>query len=337
MFGADDGRDDGGKPPRLDRALVAALARQGVSCTRSQLARVFAAGKVTIGGAPVKPSRPVEIKNGEEICVELELLPPAPLRAEPEPLPLTVIYEDDHLLVVNKAAGMVVHPAPGHPGGTLVNAVLHHLRVLAEALPVMPGNEGLARPGIVHRLDKDTSGLLVIAKHLQAQEGLASQFRVHSIRRVYLGVVHGVPGWTSKTMHTLHGRDPRDRRRFVPVNPGPSTPSSEVKAAREAITHARLERPLGDDAALLSFRLETGRTHQIRMHARHVGHPIVGDAVYASRRARSPRVRAAARGLGRHALHATTLGFRHPVTGDEVDLHAPLPPELDGLVRRLEN
>ncbi|MBZ5713417.1 RluA family pseudouridine synthase [Nannocystis pusilla] len=301
---------------RLDQALVAELARRGHPCTRSQLARAFAAGKVwAAGGAALKASRLVDA----EVEVEVELQAPAPLHATPEALPLQVVFEDEHLLVIDKPAGMVVHAGPGHSHGTLVNAVLHHLGAGAEALPVLPGNDA-TRPGIVHRLDRDTSGLLVVAKHMQAQEGLAAQFRRHSLRRRYLGVVRDAPPFDEKTLRTGHGRDPVDRRRFT----------WDARDGRRAVTHVRtLERLTG--AALLGFQLETGRTHQIRMHCRMLGHPIVGDALYGGLGG-SPAIRALAESLGRHALHAAVLGFRHPISDAELDFESALPPELRALI-----
>lgn len=298
---------------------MAELARRGAPCTRSQLARAFAAGKVRVAGAQsFKPSKIVDA----ELDVEVELLAPEPLHAEPEALPLRVVFEDEHLLVIDKPAGMVVHAGPGHASGTLVNAVLHHLGASADDLPVLPGNDA-TRPGIVHRLDRDTSGILVVAKHLQAQEGLAAQFRVHDLRRTYLGVVRGAPRFESTTLKTMHGRDPHDRRRFSPDAPG----------GRRAITHVKVRERLAG-AALLEFRLETGRTHQIRMHCRMLGHPIVGDALYGGLGGPSP-IRELAAGLGRHALHAAELGFRHPISGVALDFTSPLPPELADLIRAL--
>ncbi|WP_276601630.1 RluA family pseudouridine synthase [Nannocystis radixulma] len=301
---------------RLDQALVAELARRGHPCTRSQLARAFAAGKVcAAGGVALKASRLVDA----EVEVEVELQAPAPLHATPEALPLQVVFEDEHLLVIDKPAGMVVHAGPGHSHGTLVNAVLHHLGLGAEELPVLPGNDA-TRPGIVHRLDRDTSGLLVVAKHMQAQEGLAAQFRRHSLRRRYLGVVRDTPPFREKTLRTGHGRDPVDRRRFT----------WDARDGRRAVTHVRtLERLTG--AALLGFQLETGRTHQIRMHCRMLGHPIVGDALYGGLGG-PPAIRALAESLGRHALHAAVLGFRHPISGAELDFESALPPELRALI-----
>lgn len=304
---------------RLDAALVAALQRQGRSCSRSQLARAFAAGQVRVGGVPAaKPARIVDAA----VEVELELDEPAPAQAVAEDLPLRVVYEDAELLVIDKPAGMVVHAGPGHERGTLVNAVLHHLGKRAAELPVLRGNDA-TRPGIVHRLDRDTSGLIVVARTERAQEGLAAKFRVHDLRRRYLGVVWGAPGFTKKSLRTRHGRDPGDRRRFSP----------HVDEGREAVTHLQVLRTLRD-AALLEFMLETGRTHQIRMHCRMLGHPIVADAMYGGMGG-PPSRRALAAALGRHALHAAQLGFRHPVSGVELDFESPLPPDLQGLLAQL--
>ena len=272
-----------------------------------------------VGGAPAgKPGRIVEA--AVEVEVELDL--PRPVEAVAEDLPLSVVYEDADLLVIDKPAGMVVHAGPGHERGTLVNAVMHHLGPRAAAMPVLPGNDA-TRPGIVHRLDRDTSGLIVVAASARAQEGLAEKFRVHDLRRRYLGVVWGVPPFQKRTLRTRHGRDPGDRRRFSP----------HVDEGREAVTHLQLVRALRD-AALLEFQLETGRTHQIRMHCRMLGHPIVADAMYGGNGG-PPTRRAISAALGRHALHAAHLGFRHPVTGVELDFDAPLPPDLSDLLERL--
>ncbi len=303
---------------RLDRALVDSLVAAGEAITRSQLARSFAAGQVRIAGRPVKPALRLE----GPVVVELEAVAPPPLaHARPEPIPLTIVHEDAALLVVDKPAGMVVHAGPGHAGGTLVNAALHHLEVSLEQLPTLPGNDA-ERPGIVHRLDRDTSGLIVVAKTLPALTLLAEQFRAHSIDRAYLGIVLGVPDFATRRIETRHGRDPADRRRFSPDH-----------GERRALTTMTLLRPLGEHAALARFELETGRTHQIRMHARHVGHPIFADPLY-GRRPRDPGVRALAEALGRHALHAAVLGFAHP-DGGRVRFESPLPPELERLAEAL--
>ncbi|TPV93035.1 MAG: RluA family pseudouridine synthase [Myxococcales bacterium FL481] len=301
---------------RFDRAVLAAVLEAGITCTRSALSRSFGAGLVRVADQAIRPGATVR----QPVEVAVVLLEPEPLSADPEPLPLDVVFEDDWLLVVNKPAGMAVHPGPGHPRGTLVNAVLHHLAV--ETLPVLPGNP-LHRPGLVHRIDRDTSGLLVLARHVRAQEGLARQFREHSIERSYAAIVRGLPSWTSRVVDTPHGRDPVDRRRFAPVN----------DATRRAISHFAVEESLRG-AACLRCRLETGRTHQIRMHARVLGHPLLGDALY-GRPPRDERVAAVAKELGRHALHAQRLGFHHPASGELVRFSSPLPRDYQRAVTGL--
>lgn len=308
-------------PLRLDVALTRALAAADRGVTRSMLARAFAAGGVRVDGRVCKPSRLVESR----LQVSLTLPAPAPLSASPEPIPLSILHEDDDLLVIDKPAGMVVHPGPGHTHGTLVAAVLHHLGVRAQDLPVLPGNDA-TRPGIVHRIDRDTSGAVVVAKHARAQEILAAQFRAHSIERRYWALVCGDPPWPSRTVHTGHARDPADRRRFHPAPFG--------RGVREAITTLSVRERLGA-AAVIEAMLQTGRTHQIRMHARHVGHPILGDAVYGGAARREP-LASVSRALGRHALHAATLGFAHPDGGRAVRFEAALPPELVEAVAALQ-
>ena len=296
---------------RLDRAIVAALARSGVVCTRSQLARAFVDQLVSSDGRTLQPGRP----QTRVMKVELDLPQPEPLRAEPEPLPLRVVYEDEAVLVVDKPAHMPVHASIGHVRGTLVNAVLAHLNVGASELPVLPGNDAM-RPGIVHRIDMDTSGLLVVTKTFTAQTSLARQFREHHIERSYLGIVVGNPNETRFELDTLHGRDPNQRKRFSPM----------VARGRRARTTVVVEQQLRG-ACVCRFYLDTGRTHQIRMHAAHIGHPILADALYGAR-PRDPAICEVALQLGRHALHATTLGFVHPLTGAWIRLDSPLPDEL---------
>lgn len=301
---------------RVDRALVEALAERGHAITRSQLARSFEAGLVHSEGRTLKRGSKLE----RACVVELELLDAEPLaHAFPEPIPLTIVHEDRSLLVIDKPAGMVVHAGPGHARGSLVNAVLHHLN--NAALPVLPGN-GPERPGLVHRLDRDTSGLIMVAKTMPALASLAEQLRAHTIERSYLGVVLGDPTWDTLRVETRHGRDPTDRRRFSPEH-----------GERHAVTNVAVVRRLGGHASVLAFVLETGRTHQIRMHARHVGHPIFADALY-GRQPRDARLRKLADALGRHALHAAVLGFDHP-DGKRLRFESPLPPELVQLIESI--
>lgn len=299
--------------------MVLALAEAGHDCTRSQLARAFAQGLVTSEGEPVKASTRIEWPR----TVDLVLARAEPLRAEPEALPLTVLHEDDDVLVVDKAAGMVVHAGPGHSRGTLVNAVLHHLGLDADGLPTLPGNDQ-TRPGIVHRLDRHTSGVMIIAKHEAAQEKLAAQFRTHSLRRRYLGIVEGVVPWGHRRVETGHARDPGERRRFAPIQ----------SAKRRAISEVQVIRRLSG-ATVLGFTLHTGRTHQIRMHARHLEYPILGDGLY-GRVPRTAAVKAAVAPLERHALHAELLELDHPRDGRRMRWTSPLPTELQALVDRLD-
>lgn len=303
---------------RVDRAVVAALARAGHQVSRSQLARAFDRGEVVCDGIPLTPGAALK----EALEVEVVLPVPEPLAAFPEPLELRVVHDDAALVVIDKRAGMPVHAGPGHPSGTLVNAVLHHLGAQADELPVLPGNEDY-RPGLVHRLDKDTSGLIVVAKHLRALEHLAAQFREHSIERSYLGIVRGEPSFTHLRVETTHARDPADRRRFAPETAG---------AKRQATTTMEIVERL-EGAALVRFVLETGRTHQIRMHARHVGHPLLGDELYGST-PRSEGLRALSRQLGRQALHAAVLGFLHP-DGETMRFECAPPEDMQAALRAL--
>jgi 23S rRNA pseudouridine1911/1915/1917 synthase len=282
-------------PVRCDRAVVDALAAIGEEVSRVAVQRAFAEGLVRAQGRPIAPRTRVT----GPLELEVTLVPARPLAAEPEALPLSVVFEDADLLAVDKPPGMVVHASAGHAHGTLVNAVLHHLGAEAEDLPVLPGNDD-TRPGIVHRLDKDTSGVMVIAKHARAQARLAEQFQRHDLFRSYLGVVIGVPAW------------------------------AEMRAITDIAVHERLHA-----AAACTFVLHTGRTHQIRMHARHLGHPIVGDALYGPARLRDERLAEAAHVLGRQALHAAELHLAHPSTGELLRLSAPLPADITRLLDAL--
>lgn len=280
---------------RADQAL-ASLA--GV--TRAQARRWIDLGRAQLGGRPLRAAQRVAV--GERIDAQ----PPELLaaRAGPEPIVLDVLYEDADLIVVDKPAGLVVHPAPGHPGGTLVNALLHHCGDLA-------GIGGVLRPGIVHRLDRGTSGVMVAAKRDATHAALAAQFCDHTVERVYLAIVRGAPGPQAGRVDREIGRHPRDRKRM----------SVETAAGRRAVTAWRVrERFPARGYALLEVRPETGRTHQIRVHLAASGLPIAGDPVYG-------RARRAPDGppLARPALHAATLGFTHPLTGERLRFEAPPP------------
>jgi 23S rRNA pseudouridine1911/1915/1917 synthase len=280
---------------RLDQALA-----QLAGVPRAQAQRWIEAGRVAVDGASARPSQ--RVSAGAAIAVD----PPeaTPLDAQPEAIPLVVLYEDADLIVIDKPAGLVVHPAPGHASGTLVNALLHHCRDLA-------GIGGVLRPGIVHRLDRGTSGVLVAAKRDAAHSALAAQFKDHSIERVYRALVRGVPGADEGSVERAIGRHPTDRKRM----------SVRTKSGRAAQTHWRVaQRFAKSGVALLEVRPATGRTHQIRVHLSSTGWPIVGDPVYGKG--------GESFGLTRPALHAAVLGFTHPSTGERLRFEAPLPEDF---------
>ncbi|GEA15048.1 pseudouridine synthase [Moorella sp. E308F] len=291
--------EDRGK--RLDSWLAGKL--EGVS--RSRVQQLLDAGKVAFSGGG-RPKANYRLRGEEKIQVNL----PEPVRLEvrPEPIPLDILYEDEDVIVVNKPQGMVVHPAPGNEHGTLVNALLYHCGDLS-------GINGVLRPGIVHRLDKDTSGILVAAKNDAAHLGLAAQVKAHSMKRVYLALVHGVVTEPRGRIEAPIGRHPVDRQRMAVTD----------KNSREAITHYRVLEQF-DRYTLLEARLETGRTHQIRVHMAFLGHPVVGDPKYGPRRCPFD--------LPGQLLHAGCLGFNHPVRGDYLEFTAPPPPIF---LRVLEN
>jgi 23S rRNA pseudouridine1911/1915/1917 synthase len=277
---------------------------------RSQISRWIEQGRVTVDGASCKASHRVSL--GSEINAE----PPDVVRmaARPEAIELDILFEDSHLIVVNKRAGMVVHPAPGHPSKTLVNALLHHCGDLA-------GIGGVLRPGIVHRLDQGTSGVIVAAKNDAAHGHLAAQFHDHSIHRVYRTFVRSVPRDDAGEIDRAIGRHPRDRKRM----------SIKTRVGRAAKTLWSVERRFSaSSVALLEIRPQTGRTHQIRVHLASAGMPIVGDRVYG--RARRDALSSA---LDRPALHAAELGFEHPSTGETLRFSAELPPDLSDLLELL--
>ncbi|HTO11427.1 MAG TPA: RluA family pseudouridine synthase [Candidatus Binatia bacterium] len=291
---------------RLDRWLAAAVPEQ----SRAKIQALIGSGHVRVDGAAAKASH--RLRGGER--VEIAIPPPPPETLEPEPIALTVVHEDDHVLVIDKPAGMVVHPGAGHARGTLAAAALAHA-------PAVAGVGGPRRPGIVHRLDKDTSGLLVMAKSQAAYESLTAQLAARTVRRVYLSVVHGRLGAAEGVIDRPIGRDPRDRTRMAVRPPG---------RGRRAVTRWRvLER--FPDFTLLEARLETGRTHQIRVHLASLGHPVAGDRVYGGRRRAVP---VALDGL---ALHAAGLGFVHPVTREREEYASPLPSRLEHLLSHLRH
>ena len=287
---------------RLDRWL----AGQAGAPSRSALQGLVEAGFVRRNGAPA--NKKDKLAAGDRIT--LTLPDPQPIEAQPQNIPLDIVYEDDHLLVVNKPKGMVVHPASGNPDGTLVNALLYHCR------GQLSGVGGAIRPGIVHRIDKDTSGLLVVAKDDLTHQGLSEQMAVHAIHRVYHAVVYGNIRQDTGTIEAPIGRDPRDRKRMA-VTPG---------QGKRACTHWQVLERFGR-FTLLACRLETGRTHQIRVHMAHIGHPLAGDPVYGPR--------SVIRELQGQCLHAKELGFRHPVTGQEMRFDSPLPAYFTTFLERL--
>lgn len=310
---------------RIDRWLARCLEARGETppLSRNRLKSLILDGRLSAGDATITdPSTPV--KPGARYL--LRIPPAAPAVPEAQDLPLTVVYEDAALIVIDKPAGMTVHPAPGAPKDTLVNALIAHCG------DSLSGIGGVKRPGIVHRIDKDTSGLLVVAKTDAAHHALAARFAEHSIERAYRALCWGTPLPPAGRIEGAIGRHPRDRIRMAVRPDGTGKP---------AATHYRTVRRFGESAALLECRLETGRTHQIRVHLSHIGHPLVGDPVYG--RGRSGRlsglpdaVRDRLRGFPRQALHAAVLGFPHPVTGTELRFESPLPSDFEALLSDLE-
>ncbi len=294
---------------RLDRWLTAQLTAQWPELSRSRIQKLIEQGQVQRNGTVcTRKQEPVQV--GDRLLVTLPLATPTAL--EPEAMSLEILYEDEHLLVLNKPAGLVVHPAPGHPTGTLVHGLLAH----CDRLPEIGGSQ---RPGIVHRLDKDTSGAIAIAKTDLAHHHLQQQFQAKTAYRLYVAVVHGAPPQMTGTIDLPIGRHPTDRKRMAAL---PNNPR-----ARAAVTHWQVLERLGN-YTLMQFRLETGRTHQIRVHSSAIGYPIVGDPVYSSDRSgRSLGVN-----LPGQALHAWKLCFQHPVTGDSIAVTAPWPPVLQTLL-----
>ena len=300
-------------PDQAGIRLDAYLASQIEGWSRARLHRLIESEDVLVNGKVAKPS--YKLRAADEI--EVELVAPPNDAFTPEDIPLDIVYEDETLVVVNKPAGLVVHPAPGAPSGTLANALAYHFQKL-------PG--GSARPGIVHRLDRDTSGLLVVAKTEAALENLSDQFRDRTVYKSYLALVHGrVLSNTGKIDQPL-ARDRSNRTRMAVVRGG-----------RNALTLYRVRRAF-DRFTLLDVELKTGRTHQIRVHLASIKHPVVADETYGGGRdntIKDPRLRARIRALKRHFLHAEKLGFKHPRTGEFVKFESPLPPELEDLLTQI--
>jgi len=295
-------------PEARGERLDAHLARAFPDLSRARLRQLLEQGRLTVSGRPAsKPA--LRLKGGEEVA--LDVPPPAPAEPQPQDLPLRVLHEDADLLVLDKAAGMVVHPAAGHADGTLVNALLHRVKDLR-------GVGGELRPGIVHRLDRDTSGCLVVAKHEQALRALQKAFAGRSVHKRYLAIVHGVPRAAKATLDTPYGRHPTQRKKFT----------GKLEAGKRAVTAYEVRERFGSAAALLEVELHTGRTHQVRVHLAEAGHPLLGDALYGRRRTEV---------IGRQALHAWKLDFPHPRTGARMAFEAPPPPDftaaLDALRR----
>lgn len=293
-------------PIRLDQFLVKMMRE----LSRSQIKKLIRQGEVQVGGQTAKPATPVQ--HGDRVSVRVPEPPPTALA--PQNLPLEVLFEDDDVLVVNKAAGMVVHPAHGHAGGTLVNALLGRYPDLAAMTQLDP--DSVWRPGVVHRLDQDTSGVMVLARTPEALRHLQRQFKQRTVGKTYLALVFGHPQAAEGIIDVPLGRDPANRQKFAPRPDG--------KPAR---THYRVQAGFAG-YSLLVVGLETGRTHQIRVHLAWLKCPVVGDAVYG--RKKNPL------GLRRQFLHAWKLAFRHPRTDKTVAFEAPLPPELAAVLARLE-
>ena len=299
-----------------EQRLDVFLSQRKNNLSRSQIKRLIEQGQVKVGGKKTKAG--LRLKTGDEVCLTFPEPREPEIRAEP--LPLTILYEDSHLLMIDKPAGMVVHPGAGNYSGTLVNALLHHCRDLG-------GIGGVLRPGIVHRLDKDTSGVLVVAKNDAAHQSLSDQFKKHAPARKYLGIVFGQLPEEGQVNFPI-GRHPTHRQKM----------SARPRKGREARTHWKvLERFPG--FCLAEFRLETGRTHQIRVHLSSIGHPLLGDPTYGGRKGLAaiepPALRQGLQRLPRQALHAATLGFIHPAGGEYLEFSSPLPPDMEEVLTLL--
>ena len=296
---------------RLDKALA-----EVTELSRARIQALIAAGQVEVESQPATSAK-IKVAAGARFAIQV---PPAvAAEAQPQDIPLNIVYEDEHLIVIDKPAGMVVHPAAGNPDRTLVNALLHHCQ------GQLSGIGGVARPGIVHRIDKDTSGLLVVAKSDKAHEGLARQFKDHSIERRYLAVCAGHPSPPEGTIATRIGRSDANRKKMTVLDKNSSR-------GKHAVTHYKTIRKL-HSAALIECRLETGRTHQVRVHCASISHALLGDPLYG----RTPKdLRPVLKELGfeRQALHAAVLGFEHPVSGEWLEFRSELPADMQELIGR---
>lgn len=325
-------------PDRLDKALAEAVP-EAAALSRSRLARLIQDGAVTGPDGPAMNGK-LRVLEGQEFRIALP--DPEPVSAQPENIPLSVVYEDEALIVIDKPAGMVVHPAPGNPGGTLVNALLAHCG------DSLSGIGGARRPGIVHRIDKDTSGLLVVAKSDRAHHGLAAQFEAHSASRRYLALAYGHISAADARLRGLPGISFEDGATLKITTRLARHPSDRQRQAvwfdrgRHAVTRARMIEEFGTPPAamLVECRLETGRTHQIRVHMAHAGLGLIGDATYGGARRASARALGDARSQAalafpRQALHAAQLGFDHPLAGERLTFDSPLPEDMAAMLRVL--
>lgn len=288
---------------RIDKFIADAL-EEGTS--RTQVQQWIKDGHITVNGQKVKPN----YKLGGHDHIVLTVPEPVDVDLAPEPIPIDVVYEDSDVIVINKPRGLVVHPAPGHYSGTLVNALLYHCKDLS-------GINGVLRPGIVHRIDKDTSGLIMAAKNDTAHVGLSEQLKAHTVHRKYIAVVHGTIQHEHGTIDAPIGRDSQDRKMYTVTD----------RNSKHAVTHfVVLER--FSECTLVELKLETGRTHQIRVHMKFIGHPLVGDPMYGKSKGITMNVRG-------QALHAALLGFVHPRTGETLQFEAPLPADMEHLLHVL--
>ncbi|MNO15218.1 Ribosomal large subunit pseudouridine synthase D [compost metagenome] len=295
--------DGSSKKDRIDKFVKGQL---GEEISRSQIQLWIESGDVTVNGDAVKAN--YKIAEGDRI--NLTVPEAEAVEIVPEDIPLDVYYEDADVIVVNKQRGMVVHPAPGHASGTLVNALMYHCKDLS-------GINGELRPGIVHRIDKDTSGLLMAAKNDKAHASLAAQLKDHSVTRKYVALVHGHVNHDQGTVDAPIGRDPHDRKMYT----------VQERNSKHAVTHFQVLERFGD-YTLLELKLETGRTHQIRVHMKFIGHPLVGDPLYG----RSKGIK-----MDGQALHAAVLGFIHPTTGEYMEFSAPIPEDMEHVLHSLRN